>query len=260
MHFTTTGTYSSQSEIGVAHITKKRNRVKIYNINEVYLKTGETFEIELFNPSNFKVLAKIEINGNYISESGIVLRPGERIYLERFIDTNNKFVFETYHVDANDKDVEKAIEKNGTVSVEFYPEYHDTYKYYSSPYDFYKADNKVTTSTNFPWAGTTESNAVTSYFYSDSVPVNSSFNVNYEPVKGSIETGRVEKGDSSDQSFKNTIGSFNLIPSTKVSYKILPESTKKISSKDIRNYCSSCGTRIRKSSWNYCPSCGESLD
>ena len=80
-----------------AHITKNRNRSKIYE-NSVYLKDGENFEIELFNPTTSRVLAKITINGNSISNSGIVLKPGERVYLERFIDSNNKFVFETYQI------------------------------------------------------------------------------------------------------------------------------------------------------------------
>ena len=75
----------------LAHITKNRNRSKIYG-DTVYLKTGETFEIELFNPSTTKVLARIEINGKKISEGGIILRPGERVYLERFIETKKKFL------------------------------------------------------------------------------------------------------------------------------------------------------------------------
>jgi len=37
-----------------AHITRNRNRSKIYG-DSVYLKDGENFEIELFNPTTARV-------------------------------------------------------------------------------------------------------------------------------------------------------------------------------------------------------------
>ena len=63
--------YSTPSVMSActANITKNRNRSKIYE-NSVYLKDGENFEIELFNPTTSRVLAKITINGNSISNSG----------------------------------------------------------------------------------------------------------------------------------------------------------------------------------------------
>ena len=102
------------------NITRNRNRAKIYG-DSVYLKDGENFEIELFNPTTVRVLAKITINGNSISSSGIVLKPGERVYLERFIDTNNKFVFETYEVENSNESL-NAIRNNGLITVDFYQE------------------------------------------------------------------------------------------------------------------------------------------
>ena len=59
----------------------------------VYLQNGQEFEIELYNPTSEVVMAKIEMNGKSISSSGIVLRPGERVFLERFLDNSNKFKF-----------------------------------------------------------------------------------------------------------------------------------------------------------------------
>jgi hypothetical protein len=90
-----------------AHITrsksKSRGRLKIYNNNTVYLDQGEEFEIEVFNPTKKTVLAKIDFNGEMISHSGLVLRPGQRVFLERFFDDNRKFKFEVYEVENTDK-------------------------------------------------------------------------------------------------------------------------------------------------------------
>lgn len=236
-----------------ANITSSRNRLKIYG-NNVYLKDGQNFEIELYNPTQSKVLAKIEINGKLMSQSGIVLRPGERVYLERFIDTNNKLLFETYEVE-NSEESKRATEKNGLIEVYFYDEYTPTTWITNSgtgsrsPFwggDYYYTTNSPTTST--PWAGT---------------PINCMSNIVSESFScstsnPSTETGRVEMGESSSQSFTTVDGSFNYFSTKSVAIKILPESHKPLESKDLlRNYCSGCGTRVRKQSWKFCPSCGE---
>ena len=59
-----------------AHITTNRNRFKVYG-DSIYLKDQQKFEIELFNPNSISYLAKIKINGNEISNSGILLKPGQ---------------------------------------------------------------------------------------------------------------------------------------------------------------------------------------
>jgi hypothetical protein len=75
-------------------VTQNRNRLKTYDGGgTIYLKDGQNFEIELFNPLDNRVLAKISINGKQISSSGIVLNPGQRIFLERFIDDDRKFMY-----------------------------------------------------------------------------------------------------------------------------------------------------------------------
>jgi hypothetical protein len=58
----------------------------------VYLNNGDEFEIELFNPTISKVMAKIDLNGISIGP-GVVLRPGERVFLERYINEAKKFLF-----------------------------------------------------------------------------------------------------------------------------------------------------------------------
>ena len=102
-------------------VTKSKQRLKQY-IDTVYLNNGDEFEVELYNPTQNKVLAKIEMNGNSIG-AGIILRPGERVFLERFLNESKKFLFETYNVEGDDKSVEKSIAKNGEVIVKFYDEY-----------------------------------------------------------------------------------------------------------------------------------------
>lgn len=270
MHFTTTGTNSLASESGVAHITRKRNRVKVYNNGEIYLKNGEKFEIELFNPTKSSLLAKIQINGSYISNSGLVVRPGERVYLERFIDSKNKFVFETYEIEST-KESMRAVENNGKISIEFYSESLNDYSYtpdasvdlpklksstgeFFDPSIYYK-DN------NISYGGTTVNNIS---FKNDSEYFTPEFESNISNLKyyeyQSSETGRVEKGEKSKQKFKNINASFYSSPASVTEYKILPKSKKPIESKDLRNYCVSCGTRIRKKSWKFCPACGDSVD
>jgi hypothetical protein len=218
-----------------ANITSSRNRLKIYG-NNVYLKDKQSFEIELFNPTESKILAKIEINGKSISNAGIVLKPGERVYLERFIDSNNRFLFESYEIEDSPESV-KATEKNGLIEIFFYPEQYPTT--WITTYPTYHTDHHNYT--------------VPPTFSGTTVNCTSSGTVNR-----SIETGRVEMGESSSQGFTSVNGSFSFFASNSVSVKILPESYKPLESKDIRrNYCSGCGARVKKQSWNFCPSCGE---
>ena len=92
--------YYTTTKVGkpTAHITKKKSRLKIYNGNTVFLNDKDNFEFEIHNPTQKSVLCKIKLNGEYISTSGVVIRPGQRVFLERFLDTNNKFEFSTYEV------------------------------------------------------------------------------------------------------------------------------------------------------------------
>ena len=246
-----------------AHITTNRNRFKVYG-DSIYLKDQQKFEIELFNPNFSSYLAKIKINGNEISNSGILLKPGQRVYLERFIDSNNKFVFETYSVD-NEKESLDAIKQNGLVEISFYPEI-TTSTYYSNPYSFTTYNSGILSTTlnsnsvtiqgsnasnltytsglcNFSTAGTTVSDM-------------SCFSSDFSSDK-SLETGRVEKGEGSSQNLSLGYGNFGYIPSNVVSYKLIPESYKPVEVEKIRNYCTGCGNRMRKETWKFCPNCGE---
>ena len=108
----------------IAHICINKSRVKIYDKEtdpKIYLSKQTEFQIELFNPTTDTVLAKITLNGNVISQGGLVLNPGQRVFLDRYLDVAKKFLFDTYEV-ANTQEVKEAIVNNGDFKVEFYRE------------------------------------------------------------------------------------------------------------------------------------------
>ena len=247
-------------------ITKSKQRLK-QQIDTVYLNDGDEFEIELYNPTQNKVLAKIEMNGNSIG-NGIILRPGERIFLERYLDEAKKFLFETYVVNGNDDDVKQAIANNGDVVIKFYDEV-NSIGYYINGVSTLTINNPNigwgTTTTGSPWYGnSTFTTSGTNTFYNASLTSGTSstsntFLYNPDKVKKSkrqLETGRVEKGSNSNQSFTYDSSSFNSYPSTTNWWKIKPKSTQVITKDDLVTYCSECGSKRKKDTHKFCPQCG----
>ena len=88
---------------------------------KVFLEDKEEFEIELFNPLTVSVLANIKLNGQSISKTGLVVKPGQRIYLDCFIDDKKKFKFSTYEIE-NSGEALDATQNNGLLEVFFYKE------------------------------------------------------------------------------------------------------------------------------------------
>ena len=262
--------YKQVSDNPCAYITKNKQRIKQFGQN-VYLKDGSEFEIELYNPSRKTVLSKIKINGEFISGGGIVLRPGERVFLERYIHVPNKFKFETYTVDGTSETM-NAIASNGDVEIYFYNEQDIVINTNSTPtitwsnsttyptHDTYLVGGDITLGNNLY----TSNINLTSFNTTSSNPISSKYEprVNhrrYEKKSKSVETGRVEKGSSSDQVFNTVSKNFNSwVVSTSV-WKILPESQKPIEKKDLIEKCSKCSTKIKKTSWKFCPECGNEL-
>lgn len=234
-----------------AHITKKKSRLKVYNGHVVFLNDKDNFEFEIHNPTQKSVLCKIKINGEYISTSGVVIRPGQRVFLERFLDTNNKFEFSTYEVKDTSAN-RTAIDLNGDVRIEFYNE-----QTYQPNYGLY-VNGSSTIGTGSPlWAikrifdygnmtFTTSNSAPTAYYS------------NTSSVSNTIETGRVEKGQKSKQQFTNSYQNFEYNVSHQISLKILPLGTKNKTTDDIKHYCTECGTKT-KSKYKFCPSCGNKI-
>ena len=123
--------YATKVSNPTAHITKKKSRLKVYNGHVVFLNDKDNFEFEIHNPKNKTVLCKIKLNGEYISTGGIVLKPGQRVFLERFLDSNNKFEFSTYKVKDTSEN-RSAIDLNGNVLIEFYDEQQVVNNFYLS--------------------------------------------------------------------------------------------------------------------------------
>ena len=109
----------------LARIAINKSCLKEYSTSlserTVYLNNGSEFQIQLFNPHNYKIACRISIDGKEFPNQ-IMLKPGQRIWLERYIDIAKKFKFSTYEVEANNKQVDSAIRDNGVVSIKFYAE------------------------------------------------------------------------------------------------------------------------------------------
>jgi len=82
------------------------------------------FEIMLFNPETYNIGIEIYINENKL-DGMLVLKPGQRCWLERYLNDNKKFKFSTYEVDDNNEQVKNAIRNNGNITVKFYRERND---------------------------------------------------------------------------------------------------------------------------------------
>ena len=111
--------------VPTANIAVNKSRIKIYendgHMPTYYLQKGQEFQIELYNPTQGNVLAKISLNNASISQGGLILKPGQRVFLDRYLDVAKKFLFDTYEV-SNSEETKKAIEKNGDFKVEFFRE------------------------------------------------------------------------------------------------------------------------------------------
>lgn len=236
MNYTT----SKGSVVPQSFITKGKQRLK-QHIDTVYMNNGDEFEIELFNPTQQKVLAKIELNGNSIG-SGIIVRPGERVFLERYFDEARKFLFETYVVNGDDENVQNAIQKNGDVIIKFYDQYYSNFDYTYSNIIYDNFNGTFTTLRSFNTTNTTS--------------FNSNDTLCFSSLGDLKETGRVEKGSKSDQTFNTDSTIFNSFPTKSDWWKIKPNSTKVMVREDLVVYCTECGSKRKKDSYRYCPTCG----
>ena len=256
-------------------ITKGKQRLK-QHVDTVYLNNGDEFEIELYNPTQNKVLAKIELNGNSIG-SGIILRPGERVFLERYLNEAKKFLFETYTVNGNNEEVQRAIAENGDVTVKFYNETTPVYGTYGTGSSTVTITNPAWINTGSPFTYTTHNTLGTNTFNPTSVTTtgtNAFYTSNSSLTSGtfstsntllksnstspvrSLETGRVEKGSNSDQSFTYDNSSFYTFPFHTNWWKLKPQSTKPLVAEDLAVYCTECGAKRKKDNHKFCPHCG----
>jgi hypothetical protein len=228
---------------------------------KVFLKDKEEFEIELFNPLTVSVLSDIKLNGQSISKTGLVVKPGQRVYLDCFIDDKKKFVFSTYEIE-NSGEALDATQNNGVLEVFFYKEDVITLdnwqrrfdrviveKWYPyNPYPWYNPSRIYCGTGTITYSGTTLTNGLiggttTTNVYNSSNSINCSYtsqvdlpnlNVAGSLSTNSIETGRVEKGEKSKQKFTDVDMDFekHYIASTII--QILPESRKPAEIKNVK--------------------------
>lgn len=255
----------------------------------VYLNNGDEFQIQLFNPTNKVIGAKLKFNNEHkewlSSNNYIVLRPGERVWLERFFDSHDKFIFNTYEV-SNSTQVLEAIKDNGDIVIEFYYEdssdsskdiipllsnlYFNTFTY-KPDYTYYCGDSvtvknisspiSYSSFTNSATASTSDTNITAPlYSYTKSTSANASDAHYLKKSAKTIETGRVEHGSYSGQNFKNVYYKFESWPFTMKHFKLLPVSRKQYSDNDLKKiYCVNCGKKLSPK-FKYCPVCGTKVN
>jgi hypothetical protein len=268
-----------------ASVCVKRNQVKVYNPTsnggEIFLKDGQEFEIELYNPTQKTVAAKIILNG-VAQQHSIVLKPGQRAYIERYPDEPKKFKFDTYVVDGS-AETQQAIASNGSLRVEFYDEYvapqlNFTYtsgtnwlnqqnvnnvRDLSRGLDDYRSKGVVgslgtqsmRSSFGGASAGGSSLSESASFFAHDAAATTDWMEQVSELRRDNVETGRIEKGARSNQNFSTYYGSFNSYYTYVTEFKLLPVSQKPLEVKDLAEYCTECGAKNKKN-WKFCPSCG----
>lgn len=271
--------------VPTANIAVNKSRLKVYkNAGEMptyYLQKGQEFMIELANPTTDVVMAKVILNGKAISQGGLVLNPGQRVFLDRYLDVAKKFLFDTYEVSGS-AEMQAAIANNGDIKVEFYRE-----RVFANPY------NTIITTTlgnyntgtdpqylrssltsgilgsNDLYSSSSMQNCAATYTSNlDLGTLNLDNQFKSSPLRSrsmsktvkakSVETGRVEMGSHSDQELKYVNKSFEYTAFHSIEYKMLPVSQKINTLEDInvKVYCTNCGAKIGKTD-NFCGKCGK---
>lgn len=262
----------SSPEVYISVNKNRQKFQKVDGIDTIYLDNGTEFQLEFYNPTSQTVLAKISNNGKLISTAGLVIRPGERVWLDRNINDPSKFLFRTYEVDGTEE-TKKAIANNGNITVEFF------YEKIIYNYPTYTTTTTTTITpdwppiTTTPYYGTGTGDSHTYYKRSTyTTDINCTCDTNsrgfgdgilfdseipFQSKSKSIETGRIEKGSYSNQQFETVSMDFNSYSSKTVTYKILPTSQKKyVTSNDLKKkHCTNCGKKCKCDS-NFCSKCG----
>lgn len=245
-------------------IAKDKKILKEYKNRTVFLNDGDNFQIVLFNPTNSIIGAKIYLNDEKIPNM-LVIRPGERVWLDRFLHNESSFIFSTYNIE-NSEVAKNAIAENGKIKVEFF--------YKETPKNYIICD-----SITLPWISSTStghcinnrqlndsqintlSNQVLASYCPNSYCSSSKMDVptSITYSNDSLETGRIEEGKRSKQKLDYVDYDFQSIPFKTESLLILPLSRKPVNNSDMqKRYCHQCGKRLHPK-YKYCPNCGEKI-
>lgn len=286
-----------------AKLAKNKSLLKEYRTQDcdrtVYLEDGDEFQFQLFNPETTEISARIYIEDTQLSHD-IVLRPGERVWIERYTDVSKKFKFVTYVVNGEDAQVKKAISHNGLIKIEFFrrktplkltvsnPNITWTYLNQTTtpPYDYGKiyCDNNLSISNdileytiNANNSVCAESSGIATSALSSCESVNTAFtsfnasisepnystavyNSDFYKDKRNLETGRVSEGRHSNQKFDTVNMDFEYWAFRTETIKILPLSRKPYNSNDLKKLYCSNCGRKINTKYKYCPYCGAKID
>lgn len=280
------------SQDAFAKIAVNKSLCKEYSSSQysrvVYLNNGDEYQIQLFNSEKHIIAAKIYIDGEELNDM-LVLRPGERIWLERYLDKPRKFKFSTYEID-DSPEAKDAASLNGVVKVEFYrvknPRnnpivYINNVKDYYKPCDWNHVDVTYNDNTVYSSSISTISDGNVNTTYSvasnSSTPVDITLSCCTQDccdfaastaatayysatAERSIETGRTEQGRYSNQKFSYVNYDFESWPFKSETIQILPLSRKPVTSGELKKrYCTNCGRKISPKH-KYCPYCGTKQD
>lgn len=264
-------THVSLTSQPTVHLTVGRSRRKTYGPAEYRLRDGEEYELEIHNTTQGTVGARVRVEGRPIGQTLLVLRPGERVYLERWMDRAQKFRFSTYTVDGSPESA-AATANNGRVTVEFFREQQAyvppvpdwTTVTYGSGIYAHTVDGRSTLgfagdSTTAAYSCSTGSaGSAGTGQHVNSMKLSSPRRlVKSVSSAAPVVTGRTEAGSASGQAFSTVDLTFESWAFHTASLRVLPLLAE--SAEDARRYCTSCGTRAKKASWRHCPSCGTAL-
>ena len=247
----------------LAKVAIKKSLLKEFSNSQndriVYLNNGDEFQIQFFNPFSYTIAAEIYLNNQCLSNK-IVIRPGERIWLERYLDSPRKFKFDVYEVN-NSEQVREAIANNGDIKINFYKE-RNTYSWNPATVTVTVTDNwdinKTAYYDHLPSFTTCSSANIYTSSLTAEAPVNYS-SASHTAFASTIETGRIEKGNHSNQNLDYVNNDFEYYTFKTENINLLPVYQKPVSKNDLQKlYCTECGRKI-KDKFKFCPYCGAKL-
>lgn len=262
-----------------AKISVKKSVLKHYESNNdsvVYLKNGTEFEIELYNPTQDEFLCKFKINGKKENDGGIVIYPGQRLFIERYLDRNKKFKFTTYDVEKDNPSVDYATLNNGLVEITFHKKTQNITwgTSWTSSWATTWVDNTSPTNRNIYIRGannekqplTTSNSNITlsndniSCYNTTNAVLYSNISESSNITENFKKTGFIEDGSKSEQEFENIDIKFDQYPAYISKVKILPSEERIYDSNTFRhkNYCSNCGKKVNQKD-KFCSNCGNKL-
>lgn len=237
-------------------LTIAKNEVKPARDGMFYLKDGQDFELKLENKGSYPILAKISWNGAD-EPNGLILTPGQKIFLERFLNENKRLTYKVAEISEELKDFVDA--KLGEVKVSFYKEI-ITLPDLPGPTSPYPPSWPIDQGPGSPYLPNHPYNP---YYYSDNTSGGPIFRSNDLTLNASnmslnsksIKVGKISQGEKTSQEFIKSNREFEDKPFYEKTLNIIPIENKPADLL-IRKYCSECGSK-KKDKWKYCPYCGE---